>query len=557
MPLLVLVLLGAAYALACWWYSDKVPAHTTAGGVDISGLTRSQAIDKLENTLGPQTTKAVTVTVDEQAGQFDPVVAGLTFDAALTVDQVVGLSFRPQDLWHHFGGQVTVGLSIGADSKTLDSAVATLASETATPPVNATLTVATGSIETTASAEGVDLDQAATVTYIKANWLVTEAPWQLPTTVAPPDIDQAALDQAITDLAEPLLSGPVTVQVEEAAVEVAVPDLAAAALFVPQEGQLALTFNQELLLSAVNRGLPDGLLTLAQDARFVIQDGRPVIEDGTPGQAVHGETLVSEVAAAAVSPEPRTATVPLTSVDPTAGRADLEQLGVKEQVSYFETLAPANPTRTRNLTKAAEIVSGTLVRPGETFSLDTALGHRSLEGGWTSAGVVINGKMTEGVGGGLSQFSTTLYNATFLAGMEDVEHTPHSNWFSRYPKGREATLWEGQIDNVFRNNTPYGVVLNAGVTSDNRVWVELWSTEYWQVETGFGEPHSYTSPRVIEDPSANCTPQAPGGQGFSISYWRKLLREGEVVEEQTWTHTYAPVNGFECTKDRDQAEEGA
>ena len=549
-PLLLVLLLAGAYLLASWWFSDKVPVQTTAGGVDISGLTRSEAIAKLDSTLGAHTTEPVNVNVGDQLAQFDPVVAGLSFDAAATVDQVVGLSFWPLDVWHHFRGETTIGLAIGLDAKSLDSAIATLAGQTATQPVDATLTVTSGSPETTSPVDGVELDQAATATFIKDNWLVTKAPWQLPAKVMPPAIDQAALDEAIAQVAEPLLSAPVAVQVEDATVTITVSDLAAAAELVPQDGKLTLAFKQELLLGAVNRGLPDGLLTLAEDAQFVIEGGRPVIADGTPGKAVDGETLISEVALAALTTGERTATVPLSEVDPAAGRADLEALGVTEQVSYFETLAPANPTRTRNLTKAAEIVSGTLVRPGESFSLDKALGHRSLENGWTSAGVVLNGKMTEGVGGGLSQFSTTLYNAAFLAGMEDVDHTPHSNWFSRYPRGREATLWEGQIDNVFKNNTPYGVVLNAGVTSDNRVWVELWSTKYWQVEEGFGEPHSYTSPRVIEDPSDNCTPQAAGGQGFTISFWRKLTHNGEVAEEKTWTHTYVPVNGYECTKDK-------
>ncbi|MCL2804282.1 MAG: VanW family protein, partial [Micrococcales bacterium] len=389
----------------------------------------------------------------------------------------------------------------------------------------------------------------AATSYVKENWLEAKEPWTLPVVEVAPNIDQAELDQAVKTIAEPLLSGPVTVKVDTSSVELPVEEVAAAAQIEPSEGHLVLSFNAELLMASVSKQSPVDLLTEPQDAHFAIVDGVPQIEDGVAGEGVDPDQLVDQVAKAAISTDQRVATVELIKTDPAAGRAELEKMGVKEQVSRFETIAPYNPTRTRNLVKAAELVSGTLVKPGETFSLDQALGHRSAENGWTSAGVVINGKMEEGIGGGLSQFSTTLYNASFLAGMEDVEHTPHSNWFSRYPKGREATLWEGMLDNKFKNNTPYGVVLVAGVTSDNVVWVELWSTKYWAVEAGFGEPYNYTAPRTIEDPSADCKPQAAGGSGFTIEFWRKLTLAGEVKEERTWKHTYSPINAYKCTKE--------
>jgi vancomycin resistance protein YoaR len=234
----------------------------------------------------------------------------------------------------------------------------------------------------------------------------------------------------------------------------------------------------------------------------------------------------------------------------------LEALGIKEVVGTFPTHADPIPPRTANIKLAAEKVTGVLVKPGETFSLNDTLGPRTYENGWQDAGVVENGVITSDIGGGLSQFSTTLYNAAHLAGMEDVEHQPHHNYFSRYPKGREATLWEGQIDNKFKNNTPYGVLLQAWVTDDLDVIVQLWSTKYWEVESVIGEPYDYVAPTTITKPAGpGCEEQSKGSDGFTVEYTRTLSLDGEVKNTQTWTWKYSPTNAYVCESPKSKASE--
>ena len=110
-----------------------------------------------------------------------------------------------------------------------------------------------------------------------------------------------------------------------------------------------------------------------------------------------------------------------------------------------------------NITKVAQIVNGALVAPGDTFSLNNYTGPRGAAQGFVESGIILNGRADKAVGGGISQFATTLYNAAYFAGFEDISHTPHSYYISRYPAGREATVFEGQIDLVFKNNSPYPV----------------------------------------------------------------------------------------------------
>jgi vancomycin resistance protein YoaR len=469
------------------------------------------------------------------------------------VAAVTGLSFNPARLWDQVSGigQQTPVLIL--DRPALEAHVQELAAQTQAEPVGGTVTVATGEVQTTEPNAGRALDTAAAASQIEKDYLAKPGPWQLPVEEVAPKIGQAEVDQAVQTIAEPLLSGPVQVNVGGAQAEVPATEVAAAAVIEPDADggeSLVLSWDKELLRAAVSKRLPEGTETGAEDAHFVFVDGQPTIEDGRRGSQVDADQLAEAMATAALaSGDARQATVELTETDAAAGRAELEKLGVKEIIGRFETQATNSADRTKNLRKAGEIVTGMLVGPGETFSLDDALGHRSLETGWFNAGVVVSGVSQDGIGGGLSQFSTTLYNASHLAGMVDVEHTPHSNYFSRYPTGREATLWEGQIDNKFKNDTPYGVVLRAGVSDSLKVWVELWSTKYWTVEAEIGQPYSYVAPRTIESTAADCKAQSGGISGFQVDYWRvKTDPDGNAQAKEDWHWRYDPMNAIVCKK---------
>ena len=106
----------------------------------------------------------------------------------------------------------------------------------------------------------------------------------------------------------------------------------------------------------------------------------------------------------------------------------------------FTTHFPYAAYRNQNLGRAAELVDGTLLKPGETFSLNDTVGERTAANGFTKGFIISDGVFKEDFGGGVSQVATTTFNAAFFAGLEDVEHKPHSFYIDRYPVGREATV---------------------------------------------------------------------------------------------------------------------
>ena len=140
---------------------------------------------------------------------------------------------------------------------------------------------------------------------------------------------------------------------------------------------------------------------------------------------------------------------------------EAKALDITELVSEFSTPYNCCEPRVTNIQQAAETLDGMIIEPGWAFSLNDALGPRTAERGYVEAPEILGGKLEEGFGGGVSQVSTTLYNAAFFAGMEILDHTPHQFWISRYPEGREATLSYGDIDLVFRNDWDAGVLIDA------------------------------------------------------------------------------------------------
>ncbi len=130
-------------------------------------------------------------------------------------------------------------------------------------------------------------------------------------------------------------------------------------------------------------------------------------------------------------------------------------------MSTFTTNFPHADYRNVNLGRAAELISGTVLKPGETFSLNDTVGERTAENGFTKGFIISNGIFKEDFGGGVSQMATTLFNTMFFAGLEDVEHKPHSFYIDRYPVGREATVVWGALDLKFKNDTDHGILIDA------------------------------------------------------------------------------------------------
>ncbi|MDR2723241.1 MAG: VanW family protein, partial [Cellulomonadaceae bacterium] len=241
----------------------------------------------------------------------------------------------------------------------------------------------------------------------------------------------------------------------------------------------------------------------------------------------------------------RVAVIELVNAEPETTRETLEALGVREVVSSFSTGLTADSIRTGNLRRGSELITGTLVRPGEEFSLLRALGPITAANGFGNAPIIQGGQLVPGVGGGLSQLATNMYNVGFFAGFEDIEHRPHSQFIPRYPAGREATIVAGSLDMRWRNNTPYGAVVQSWVAG-GQLHSRVWSTPYFTVETSASGRSNVRPATTIQGSGGNCVPSSPGQAGFTITNHRRVLRQGQVIINESNTWSYSPANGVSC-----------
>ncbi|MCY4423968.1 MAG: VanW family protein, partial [Acidimicrobiaceae bacterium] len=159
------------------------------------------------------------------------------------------------------------------------------------------------------------------------------------------------------------------------------------------------------------------------------------------------------------------------------GREWAESLGITDLVAEFTTPFRPGQDRVRNIARISELTRGVVIEPGQRFSVNGHVGRRTRENGFVPAAMILDGVFVDSVGGGISQYATTLFNAAFFAGLEFIDYQSHSIYLSRYPYGREATVSFPAPDLVIENNTPYGVMLWP-TTADDSITVRLYSTPW-------------------------------------------------------------------------------
>ena len=237
---------------------------------------------------------------------------------------------------------------------------------------------------------------------------------------------------------------------------------------VGPEHTLSLTLDDKALISRVRQDLGQ-LEAGPRDATVKLQEGEVVVVPSRVGHALETDDLADKVLAALTAADAeRTVEVELATVEPeipTAASKDWSFSPMATFTSVFPTY-PGNEARTANLRAGVNNVNGTVVMPGEQFSLSSALGDISPESGYVDAPIIIDGRLVKGLGGGLSQISTVVFNASWFAGVQLDAHTPHSFYISRYPAGREATLAVPVIDNLWTNDTDTPIVVQTWIEGD-------------------------------------------------------------------------------------------
>lgn len=552
--LLVLGLLVVGYVVLAALAGDRVPRGTTVEGVAIGGLTPAAAETRLRSALEERSRTPIVVSVDGSRRTIAPSAAGLAVDYPGSVAAAGGgRSVLPDRLWKHYFGAPEIDAVLEVDDSAMDSAVASLVEDFTDPAVDGGVVFDDGTATPVPPRAGQSVDATATRDALEDQFL-DDGTLTLERTEDQPAVDEDAVDEAMRTFATPAMSGPVTLVLEGEEVVVR-PRLFGRALSMEPEG--------DELVPAVDAKKLSGLLSRRSpafgeepvDATFRIVSGKPRLVPARNAVRFDLADLEEKFAQVLVQPEgQRTVAVSASVAKPELTTAKARALGIKEQVSTFTTYFPYAEYRNINLSRAAELINGTLLEPGETFSLNGIVGERTEENGFTEGFIIKDGLFRLELGGGVSQIATTTFNAMYFAGLEDVQHKAHSVYISRYPEGREATVAWPSVDLRFRNTTPHGIFITAGVQraspgGQGAATVSMYSTKYWDISSRKGARYAFTEPPTRYLDADDCEP-SDGGPGFSVDVFRTFRRAGssEVVRTEKFHTVYNPEPHLICGK---------
>jgi vancomycin resistance protein YoaR len=180
------------------------------------------------------------------------------------------------------------------------------------------------------------------------------------------------------------------------------------------------------------------------------------------GRRLEVELLRPALLHALRKPDKSNIPLPVTPIQPEITVADIAQTGVKEKLGLYTTIFDAKEAnRTANIKLAARKINGHIVYPGQVFSFNETVGPRDKVNGFKEALEIVDGEFVPGIGGGVCQVSSTLYNSTLLANLAIMERTNHSKPLVYVPIGRDATVVFGMIDFKFKNTLDFPVMIMA------------------------------------------------------------------------------------------------
>ncbi|GIE99019.1 VanW family protein [Paractinoplanes rishiriensis] len=569
------VLVGALATVLCtllglgaWAVNGDLPRGTRILGVDLGGLARNDAEHRLREHLTRHGHHPVRLRLDGHPVELAATEVGLRVEVALSVGRAI--RGRLSLIGHHEVPPVVL-----VDRARLESALRARLNPgrvTVRPPA---ITFAGREPRPTYPRAGLDLDVDLAIRQIRHAWPVGAAA-DVPLVTRTPATTAAEVDALIDDVARPAVAASVTVRAGRAKARLSRDAIARSLVFrADPSGRLTPVIDPRRLGGAA----ADRLATLRTPPRTArIAAPPPGAAEGQPrptktgpddrarpaerpqpdpevrtvarvgGESVDLERLAADLLPVLREPAPREVTGILRRTDPGSADADLAALGIREPVATFTTYFTGGrrSPRSQNIVTIAARVDGAIVRPGETFSLNAHTGERNYAAGYRDAPVIVGGRLEPGVGGGASQFATTLFNAAYYAGLEDIEHKPHSFYFSRYPAVIESTIFYPTLDLKFRNTTPYGILIDTATTGRS-VTVAMWGTRlYDSVVTEYGPRRRPTSPATVHRPAGPRCLTSSGLPGFTQDAWRVIRKDSREVERQRFTWRYDPEPRFVC-----------
>ena len=470
-------------------YLGRIMPGVRMASVDLSEVSRSEAVILLSQELNYPLTGAVTLRYGDRSWNFTPAELGLHVDAEASANAAYtfGRSLWP---WENIAEKIQStqeGVNLAPrlifNGLETQAALEKIASELNRPTVEAVLTVTGLNVQVSPGQVGSTLDTEKTATWLASQLLLMQdVDVPLAVVEQPPRILDASAQATIAQnlLSQPLVitaggnyennPGPWSIEPETLAGMLSVERVES-----DSDAQYQIGLNSQLL-GAYLASLAPEVAADPKNARFIFNDETRQLEIYKP--AVVGRKLNLQASIDIINQQiaqgAHQIDLQYDYTNPEIGdNVTADQLGITEIVSNETTyFYGSSPPRMQNIATAAERFHGLLVPPNAIFSMADNIGDISLESGFAEALIIFGDRTIKGVGGGVCQVSTTLFRAVFFGGFPIIERWPHAYRVGYYEMdasgntrtnlvGLDATVYAPVVDFKFQNDTPYWLLMET------------------------------------------------------------------------------------------------
>ena len=540
------MVLGLAFAGS----PSRLANGVRIAGVDVGGRTPHQARSILERRADALASVPVTFRVGSRTWQLQPRHLGIRVDWGAAVDAVrrQGNGFGPLRGFRRLDLRF-FGADVAPPTQVYDAAL-----ESKLNQISAAVNVAhrEASIvlrglrpEIVPSRTGHRLDRhAAAATIVRALASLKREPVGLPIQVDRPKITASDLRVAQAEV-RTALSAHVHLTLDATRWNLRPPRIARL-LELPADGR------RDLRIGGAGANSWFTALAKRVDKRPVDADwavgksGIRVIPD-QPGHVLDVPRSAKAVLRAALVTAPeqlRTATLIVERASADRTTAEARAMNIKGLVASYQTFYGGEANRIHNVQLVSHLVDKHVIAPGETFSFNGATGARTEDKGFLVAPVIINGELKTGLGGGVCQVSTTVFNAAYEAGLPIVSRTNHALYISHYPQGRDATVNYPDTDLKFTHDTGHWLLLRTWV-GPSSLTVALYGTPLHRRVVSETSPLVVTGPppvTKIKDPSlfvGQTAVEASGSPSLKTSNKRTVYDAGgKLLSDTTFYSSY-------------------
>ena len=540
-----------AVSLAYAGSVGSIAGGVRIAGIDVGGMVTDDAVLALQERSASLVNSPVVFVAGAHRFEFTPRQLGVSVDWRAAVDSARrdGNGFGPlrgfRRLVLRLSGQ-DIPPTISAYDATVTSAVRAMAAKVDRPQVPAAVALKGLEPSIVPGSAGRVLDTRAAGAVL----LSALASFERGSTVALPlrregvRVTAASLAPVVERL-RTMLSGPVQLRYGSAYAALT-PGQLASMIEVPAPGSLTLRTGGPAAERILDR-LTKLVDRPARDATFSLgADSLPLVVPSLLGRTLDRAATEQSILRAAAAPADRVGELVVTTALPKRTTAQATAMGITEVVGSYETTYGGIANRLHNVRLVAELVDDHYIAPGATFSFNRTTGERSAKRGFLEAPVIINGELLSGIGGGVCQVSTTVFNAAFEAGVPITERTNHALYISHYPLARDATVDYPGTDLQFKNDTGHWIWLRAFIGSSS-LRVTLFGTSPGRrVESSTTRLHAIGAVPVkkLPDPllpkgKKVVDDTIPSSPPMATSVHRVVYdAKGKVLYDSTWYSSY-------------------